>query len=437
MSARGLVIASLLAVGCPKGSSPTTTTTTTPSTGDASPTLAFGQEVLVQASGRGASENEAYTAARLALAEAVLGDAAWADLMSIEVHRRDVDPQRVTMVAGGVEVALALPREQVSLAIQALEEGEPAPQGPEVWRQPLTLYLRAHAAAQACQQRRARLGEECEPSPTQEVDAAIAELGEGLVLVAAQPDGVPVNARGRALRQPTVFALWRGVPLAGLPLRVEADDPAALALDQAVSNGHGQAQVTLTEGVALPPLRLVVDGEALLGPRREAAPRAEIRLEPRTVGLGRWGLVVVRGATASKDDEAAGVIRTRLRGSGLGEPQPIAARDETALRDAPPDRRARRITGLADSMSGKLDLLLVLSYDTRFASRMAGGRLWYEAEGTLEAYDAWTGRVRATAQARVEADGAGDDRAAAAARKKLAEALAADVLAKLKQAGPP
>jgi hypothetical protein len=430
-----LVVSTLVIAGCPKDSTPSVTPTT-PATSDASPTrTGFDVEVLVQASGRGPSENEAYAAARRALAEAVLGDAAWADVLDIEVHRRDVDPQRVTMVGGEVEVALGLPRERAALAVAALEEVEPEPQGPVVWHERRLAYLRAHAAAQACLQRRALFGAACEPGPTQEVDAAVAQLGEGLVLVAAQRDGVPVDARGRALRPPTVFALWRGVPLAGLPLRVETDEPAALALDQVMSNGHGQAEVPLVRDVALPPLRLVVDGEALLGPRRAAAPRAELRLEPRTVGLGRWGLVVVRGANASTD-EAAAVIRTRLRGSALGEPQAIAPRDEATLRDAPEDRRARRITGLADAMGGQLDLLLVLSYDTRFASRMGGGRLWYEAEGTLEAHDAWTGRVVAKAQTRVEANDVGDDRAAAAARRKLAESLAAELLTALRQAGP-
>lgn len=433
-SRTALVLAGLLATGCPERTSPalpTTTPSDQPTTA-----LVFGVEVLVQATGRGAGENEAYAAARSALAEAVLGDAAWADLMTIEVHRRDVDPQRVTMVPGGVEVALGLPRERASLVVQALADGEPEPQGPVVWREPLTLYLRAHAAAQACRQRRALFGVECEPSSTQEVDDTLAKLGEGLVLVSAYPDGVPVDHRGRALREPTVFALWRGVPLAGLPLRAEADDPAALALDQLVSNGHGQAQVSLTDGATLPAMRLVVDGEAMLGPRRDAAPQAELRIEPRAVGLGRWALVVLRGAPAGSDDEAAAVVQGRMRGSGLGEPQKLAARDVTALRDAPADRRARRITGLADAMAGRLDLLLVLSYDTRFASRMGGGRLWYEAEGTLEAYDVWSGQVRARAQARVEADGVGDERAASAARRKLAEALAADVLASLRAAGP-
>jgi hypothetical protein len=273
----------------------------------------------------------------------------------------------------------------------------------------------------------------CEPSPTDEVDAALAELGKGLMIVSAYPDGVPVDARGRALREPTLFASWRGGPLGGLPLRIEAEDPAALALDQVASDGTGKLRVALVDGATLPAMRLVIDGEALLGPLRDAAPQVEVRIAPREVGLGRWAVAVVRGAAP---DEAAAAVRSRLVGSGLGEPQSLGARDEAALRGAPADRRARKIGELADAMAGRVDLLLVLSYDTRFASRMAGGRLWYEAEGTLEAYDAWTGKLRAKASTRVEADGVGDERAEAAARKKLAEALAADMLGKLREAGP-
>lgn len=425
--------AAMLALGCPSRSS-TSLSTTNP--GDTSTSPSLGADVIVQASGRGPGENEAYGAALHALAQAVLGDAAWADVMAIEVHRRDVDPQRVTILPGEVEVTLGLPRERAAQVVQALQDGEPEPRGPEVWHEPLATLLRAHSAAQACRQRQRLFAVECEPSPTAEADAAVAQLTQGLVFVSAYPDGVPVDARGRALREPSVFLQWRGAPLSGLPLRVRAEDPSVLALDEVVSNGYGQAKVALVAGKTLPSLRLVIDGEALLGPQRDAAPRAEIRIEPRAVGLGRWGLAVIRGASTGLDDEAAAGVVTRLRGSGLGDPQRLDPRDEASLRATPADRRAPKIAALADAMAGTVDLLLLLTYDTRFASRMAGGRLWYEAEGTLEAYDAWTGRVRAKVDARVEADGVGDERAASAARKELAEALAPKLVAALREAGP-
>ncbi|MCA9710611.1 MAG: hypothetical protein KDK70_32515, partial [Myxococcales bacterium] len=104
------------------------------------------------------------------------------------------------------------------------------------------------------------------------------------------------------------------------------------------------------------------------------------------------------------------------------------ARDVKALRATPPDRLSARVAALADAMTGSVDLVLVLAYDTRFASRMGGGRVCYEAEGTLRAVDAWTGEVRAETSATVRADGVGDAGADAAARTQLAEALVGQLL---------
>ncbi len=436
MRGKGLMLGgALLCAGCSPGAAPPPTTSPGDGGRASTTTPAFAVEVLVQATGRGASEDEAYAAARVALAEIVLGDAAWTELVAVDLHRRQVDPQRVTPIAGGVEVALGLPRERVSSIVQELENAEPELNGPLVWQEPIIAYLRAHAAAEACLRRQQLFQATCEPSPTDEVDAALAELGQGLAFVAAYPDGVPVDANGRALREPAVFVVWRGVPLAGLPLRVEADRADALALDHLVSDAHGQARVTLASGVPMASLRLVIDGEAMLGPYRDAAPRTELRLEPRTVALGRWALLVGRGGTGA-NDAVATVVEARLRASGLGEARPLAPRDAEALRNAPAERIAPRLAAVADGMSGRLDLLLMLTYETHFAGRKGGGRMWYEAEGTLEARDAWTGEVRARAHAKVEADDVSDERADAAARRKLGETLAAEVLASLRKAGP-
>lgn len=431
-SALGTVLVGtvLVGTGCPSRTQPPPPLVTP---GEAGTGPAFAVEVLEQAAGQGATEDEAYAAARLALAEAVLGDAAWTELIAVDIHRRNVDPQRITAGASGFEVELGLPRERVSAILQELENSEPELRAPAMWQEPVIGYLRAHAAAQACQRRQQLFAATCQPSPTDEVDAALAELGQGLALVSAYPDGVPVDAGGHALREPTVFVFWRGVPLAGLPLRIEAASDGVLAQDRVISDARGQARVALADGAPLTPLRLVIDGAAMLGPYREAAPPAELRLEPRAVGLGRWALLVSRGEA---DDPAALVVQARLRASGLGEPRRLAPRDVEALRTAPKDRLAPRLATIADAMSGELDLLLVLRYDTRFAGRKGGGRMWYEAEGTLEARDAWSGEVRVQARARVEADDVSDQRADAAARRKLGEALAADVLAALREAGP-
>lgn len=422
----------LAAAGCPGRGDAPAPTVTPDEPAEAAPSL--GPDVFVHATGRGATEDEAYAAAQQALAEVVLGDAAWLSLVPLQVHRRALDPQRVTSNEEGFAVAVGLPRERVSALVLELEGADPGARGPVAWQEPLQAYLRAHLASHACVRRSLLFTVRCETGLTDGVDAELDRLAESLVLVSGYPDGVPVDAQGRPLRTPVAFAVWSGVPLPGLPLVVEGPGVASLVGDRLVTDELGRAQVMLREGETLGALRLRVDGAALLGPRAHAAPRTELRIEPRAVGLQRWALVTTRGRRASGvDDDAGVVVRTRLQNAGMGVPLPLRPHDAEALRTATGDARMQRLTAVADAMSGKLDLLLVLAYDTRFASRMGGGRVWYEAEGTLEARDAWSGQVRALAKTRVEADGMGDDEAEAAASRKLAEALATEVLDALRQ----
>ncbi|MCA9708420.1 MAG: hypothetical protein KDK70_21400, partial [Myxococcales bacterium] len=180
-----------------------------------------------------------------------------------ELHRRGEDPQRVTPREGGVEVAVGLTRARVSVALSELDNGEPPPQGPAMWQEPVQTYLRAHAAAQACQRRAVLFEVECESGQTAEADAVVAELLDGVVLSSAYPDGVPVDAEGRPLRDPVIFALWRGVPLADLPLRVEPAEPAKpVTQARTTSDAQGRARIAMTPGAVLAPLEVRVDTEA-------------------------------------------------------------------------------------------------------------------------------------------------------------------------------
>lgn len=431
-AALGVTLAGLLAAGCPGRTDTPPPVTPTEAPSHSSPTL--GPDAFVRALGRGTTEDEAYAAAALALTEAVLGDAAWLELAPLEVHRRGVDPQSSAPAPGGFEVAVGLPRERVSALVLELESSAPEPRGPGAWQEQIQAYLRAHLASHACVRRSLLFSVRCETGETDGADAELRRLADGLVLVSAHPDGVPVDAQGHPLRAPTVFAIWNGVPLTGLPLRLEGPGAASLVQDRLVTGDHGRTSIPLRDGEVLGSLRVRVDGDALLGPRADAAPRTELRIEPRRVGLQRWALVTARGGRTSKaNDDADLVVRTRLQNAGMGVPLPLGTRDAESMRTATDDRRATRLVAVADAMSGRLDLLLVLTYDTRFASRMGGGRVWYEASGTLEARDAWTGQVLTLAKARVEADGMGDDEADAAAARKLAEALTADVLTSLRE----
>ncbi len=396
------------------------------------PPPGLGDDVFVQASGRGATEDQAYAAAQRALADAVLGDARWAELVSIDVHRRDGDPQLIERGDGEVEVALGLSRTRAAATLSAFEHGEPVVQGPPAWHDVQLAYLRAHVASHACARRIALFSSTCETDQTAEADAAMAELQQGLVLVSAYPDGVPVDVGGRPMRGPAVFVLWRGVPLAGMPVRLEAPAEVSVVDRRVLSDGQGQARFSLGHDAVLASVKIVVDGDALLGPSGDQALAAEVTLDTRPVANRRWGLVVSHdGATSSGKDAAVAQIVARMEEAGLGAP---ASMDDAAVQTVlttDGDGRGRALASLADTMSGRIDRLFVLSYQSRFASRMGGSRVWYEAHGSLEVRDAWTGQVLLELRERVEADGVGDTRADTAARRKLASALIDQALATL------
>lgn len=398
---------------------------------------ALGDDVFVRATGSGATEAEAEAAARVALGEALLGDAAWTELAELEVHRPTLDPRRAQTSADGAEVELGLTRAQAAAVLSAFESAEPPADGPPAWRDALTAARRAHLAAHACARRRELFGSECEPVDTTEADAALMQLGQGLVLDPVYRYGVPVDAEGRPLRDPAVWVFWGGVPVAEVP--VAAPGPAdAPALGRGRSDLTGRAAIEVADDAPLAPLRIAVDGEALLGPLRSLAPRAEATLEPVTVGWDRWGMVIGRkGEGWLRSDATMAGLHEGMRKAGHGDPMLMTPTESEPLVDTRGDARTEAARAVGDLYSGRLDVVLVLDYDSRFASRMGGNRVWYEAEGTLEARSAWTGEVLARAEARVEADGIGDERAEKAARRKLAATLIEQVLDDPPPAQPP
>ena len=78
----------------------------------------------------------------------LIGDPAWAELVSITVHRRDADPLHAQPVADGVEVAVGLSRMGVASVLSAFEHGEPPMVGPAPWQETLASFLGAHVGAQ-------------------------------------------------------------------------------------------------------------------------------------------------------------------------------------------------------------------------------------------------------------------------------------------------
>ncbi|MCA9650324.1 MAG: hypothetical protein KC501_10470 [Myxococcales bacterium] len=423
MSARTLLLAMVgLGLGCIRSADPL------PPVVPPEPEVpALGDDVFVRAAGQGPTEDDAYAVARDALAEALLGDVAWAELAELQVHRRGIDPQRVVPGAQGVEVELGLTRTQAAGVLSAFENAEPPPEGPPAWQEALLAARRAHLAAQACARRSALFGSACEPVDTSDADGALARLGDGLALDPAYRYGVPVDGEGHPLRPPAVYVFWGGVPIPEVP--VVAEGAGELRL-HGRSDLTGRAVITLDEGTVLAPLRVRIDGEAMMGPLRELAPRAEISLEPVGVGWDRWAMVIGRGREGwqSSDPTMAGVLDA-MRKAGHPDPLLIGPGEAKSVLEAEGDARHGAARALGDRYSGRLDVVLVLGYESRFASRMGGNRVWYEAEGWLEARSAWTGERLGRAEAKVEADGVGDERAEKAARRKLGAALTEQVLA--------
>jgi hypothetical protein len=107
-----------------------------------------------------------------------------------------------------------------------------------------------------------------------------------------------------------------------------------------------------------------------------------------------------------------------------GFSKPVAVAESTTLRRFAQDPTRDRLSSLADRTAGHVDIVLLVEGRARFASRMSDTRVWYDAQGKLSAYNAWTGAVVATIETSVTASGVGDRRAEAAAREQLATALA-------------
>ncbi|MEM7160007.1 MAG: hypothetical protein AAF799_44625 [Myxococcota bacterium] len=392
---------------------------------------ALGDEAFVQARGSGATEQEAYAAATASLAEALFGDARWATLVPLTVHGPDADLMHAGRTAEGFEAVVGLTRARAAGVLSAFEHGEVTFEGPAVWRDAVLAYRRAHVAAQACARRVELFESECSIE-TADADAAVARLGEGLVLVSAHDGGVPVTADGHLLRTPAVVAIWGGVPVADLPLVVTAPPELAWVQPQLKTDLAGGAVLGQPEPqpATWAPVTVRVDGQALLGPAGAEIFKTELALEPRSVGPRRWTLALDGGKTQGAD-EARSVIRNLMGEAGYGDPVSIGAGPASALTQAPATKREAEALALGDAMGGRLDVVLVLTYGTRFASRMGGSRVWYEAEGELDVRDVWTGKTLATAKRKIEADGVGEARADKAARRKLAKTLIEEVLGSL------
>ena len=92
------------------------------------------------------------------------------------------------------------------------------------------------------------------------------------------------------------------------------------------------------------------------------------------------------------------------------------------------EARSERLRQVADALAGRVDVVFVATVGSRFANKMGGTRVWYEASADLEVYDAWTGRLLTRMRKSATASGIDNDRADRAARRQLGAVLAGGLL---------
>lgn len=366
--------------------------------------------------GRGLGENEddAYAEARIDLAHALFDDPVWVDMTGVEIHRREVDPQRVVREAEGrIAVTIGLPRERVAQVLSAFEHAEPSVQGPEAWQQTLQSYATEHLAVHTCLRRRALFESVCEPPDTAEVDRAVAELLAEVTLVPGLRGGVPVDADGKPRVDGTVYVLWRGLPLPGAPVAV-GDPPQAMSTD-----AKGRVVLPTRDG-RFSPTTVTLDPGALLGPVAADLPAPKVEVKSRPESSRRYALVVRGRPTGTEPLEAA--LSEKL--ADLGAPAHLDAAQRERLSAVTKGDAVPALAEIARRAAGAFDVVILVDYDSAFASRMGGNRVWYEASGSLTIYDAWSGKSTFHEPIRAKANGVSDASADTAARAKLAQQVA-------------
>jgi hypothetical protein len=379
-------------------------------------------DAFVAGEGTGSTHDQATAAAREALLTALLGDWRWATLTGLPVDGLQARAAENPAGDGNVHVRIELGRVDAVTLVSAFEASEPVIAGPAAWRDVLYAFLEAHIAAQACDQRRRLFAAHCETGDTAEVDDALAKLTAEVEVSPPFPDGVPIDPGGRLLRPVTVYVLWRGLPIADVPLI--ATNPADGSETRATSDARGIAVLAPVEAASFTTLEVRIDTAALLGPRHGAWPMRPVTLKARSVDAGRWAVLALQD-----DAELAATLQARMTNAGAPAPATIAPQDAREVVTAAGDARARKIAALADSVSGRIDVVLVVDADSRFAGRMGSSKSWAEASGRVHVHDAWTGRAIADVEDTATASGVGEERASRAARDALARALADRVLA--------
>jgi hypothetical protein len=394
------------------------------------------QGAVVQASGTGATDDEAYAQALTMLGAEVYGDDPWARDSGLAVHDPDRDLIHQEAAGGRVRVLLGLERERVDGLLQELASQPLPPSVPAALSEALASPHGMHMEALACERRLELLDESCEAPRREDIAAELQSLAREIRLRTRLTGGIPLDAENRPLRPLEVVVERvspRGAiaPLAGVPVMVvQPDGDGAVGAPQARTDATGVARFALPEGEPWPGgIRVVLDVQAFLGPLADMWPQAALTPTARTASRKRWSVVVterVQGNQARAPIFAASLDRAMRAGGG----DPMVALPVEAMRKittATPATLPRVLPALADELQGRLDVLVVAELDSEYASRMGAYRVWYEARGRVQVYDVWTGKRLAELQDTVTATGVGDERADQAARTQLAEKLATEI----------
>lgn len=374
------------------------------------------------------TKEEAVAEAESRLVEQVLGDAAWASIVTTDARLVDAQAFTTENADGGrVKVSLEVKADRIRGFLDRFASASlDTSAAPPMWKETLEAFLTAHRSNLVCTRRQALLDESCELLETSELDAAVSNLFSALELNAMPKGSVPTDQAGQPLRPVTVQLLHAGNPMPGVPLVVGTSAPDALLSLSATTASDGRATFAPGEGKALPnDLVVRVDRATLLGPLRDRVSPVETEAAARAVSMRRWAALVVEHAAGRRTNDrvVAGALGQALlvRGSAGAIPIPVGTQNAfLRLDDA---RRAQQLPALADELRGEVDVLLVVQADSEYASRMGASRVWFEARGKLQVYNVWNGRLLKTVEASVTADGLGDQRADQAARQKLGQAL--------------
>ncbi len=384
-------------------------------------------EAFVSGRGAGAQEEQAYVQATNQLAEALLGDARWLAVMPMQLHDRATDPYDAVETADGWEVAVGLHEGRAAATLDAFTYTQPTFEAPEVWQDILYQAFSSHAAKVTCEQRAALFAVACEASPTDEQDAALRSLAAGLSIGTVLRGGVPVDADGMVLRPVALLVTWNGAPVSGMPLVVGLPDGRTL---WARADEAGQAVLPVEVGASWPgAVSVRVDVERFMGPLAVQWNGTPTSVEARSIDPRRWALVFDEGTDA--DDGFADGLRSALS-SSLGPQVPLTPDAVRSLRAAGPAERARVLVSLADKMAGRVDVVVLVAAQSRFAGRAGGNRVWFEASAQASVHEVWGAGELGREDVEVTASGVGDGRANAAAREKLAKELSDRVLEVLK-----